>query len=140
MSESYFQIGVVYERWQQYEQSQDYYTKARQIADQYEHCFEKSEPARHFAFQALREGNLDQALALAVEALALREEARFRPYLPLDHLLLRDIYQAKGDTANAQLQTQQALALAEEMGLQALVSSMPNIRDALAAQQAGASA
>jgi hypothetical protein len=74
----------------------------------------------------LREGNLEQALTLALQALALREEAQFRPYLPLDHLLIRDIYLAKGDIANAQLHTQQASALAEEMGLQTLVSFMLN--------------
>jgi tetratricopeptide (TPR) repeat protein len=139
ISESYFQIGVIYERWQHYDRSQDYYTKARQIADQYDHRFEKTEPARHVAFAALREGNLEQALTLALQALALREAAQFRPYLPLDHLLLRDIYLAKGDTANAQLHTQQAAALAEEMGLRTLVSSMINIRDMLAAQPTEAS-
>jgi tetratricopeptide (TPR) repeat protein len=136
VSESYFQIGVVYERWQQYDESQSYYTKARQIADHFDHRFEKTEPARHFAFNALREGDLDRALGLARQALALREAAQFKPYLPLDHLLLRDIYEAKGDTASAQLHERQAFALAEELGFQALVASMPNIRDALAAQQA----
>lgn len=140
MSESYFQIGVVYERWQQYARSQDCYTKARQIADQHDHAFEKTEPARHVAFQALREGNLDQALDLALQALALREAARFRPYLPLDHLLLRDIYLAKGDTVQAQLHAQHAQTLAEEMGLQSLVASVPNILGALAAQNSEASA
>jgi tetratricopeptide (TPR) repeat protein len=138
VSESYFQIGVVYERWQQYDRAQAYYTQARQIADQYDHLFEKTEPTRHFTLHALRKGNLDQALTLGLQALSLREEARFKPYLPLDHLLLRDIYLAKGDTANAQFHTEIASALAEEMGLKTLVSSMPNIRDILAAQQEGA--
>lgn len=124
ISESCFQIGVVYERWQQYDRAREYYARARQIADQYGYAFEKTEPARHVAFHALREGNLDQALTLALQALALREEAQFRPYLPLDHLLIRDIYLAKGDTANAQLHTQHALALAEEMGLHTLVASI----------------
>src|SRR5262249_49107840 len=89
VSESYFQIGVVYERWQQYDRSQEYYAQARAIADQYDHRFEKIEPARHVAFQALREGKPDQALDLALQALSLREAAQFRPYLPLDHLLVR---------------------------------------------------
>jgi hypothetical protein len=52
--------------------------------------------------------------------------------------LLRDIYLAKGDTANAQFHTEAASAIASEMGLKTLVSSMPNIRDILAAQQEGA--
>ncbi|MBA2680876.1 MAG: tetratricopeptide repeat protein [Ktedonobacteraceae bacterium] len=133
ISESYFQIGVVYERWQQYDQAQEYYAKARQVADQYDHLFEKTEPARHVAIEALRQGNLDQALTLALQALSLREEANFKPYLPLDHLLLRDIYLAKGDMANAELYTQRASVLAEEMGLKTLVSSLPNIQDVLEA-------
>jgi tetratricopeptide (TPR) repeat protein len=140
ISESCFQIGVIYERWQQYDRAREYYARARQLADQYGHAFEKTEPARHVAFHALREGNLDQALTLALQALALREEAPFRPYLPLDHLLIRDIYQAQGDTANAQAHTRQALALAQEMGLDALVASVVNLRDALAEQPAGESA
>jgi tetratricopeptide (TPR) repeat protein len=140
MSESYFQIGVVYERWQQDARAQGYYAQARQIADAYDYAFEKTEPARHGAFQALREGDLDQALTRARQALALREAAGFRPYLPLDHLLLRDIYQAKGDTAQAQVHAQHAQTLAEELGLQWLVASVPNIRDALAAQRTRGSA
>jgi tetratricopeptide (TPR) repeat protein len=31
ISESFFQIGVVHERWQQYDRAEEYYTKARQI-------------------------------------------------------------------------------------------------------------
>ena len=135
MSESYFQIGVINERWQQYNRAEEYYTKARQIADQYGHPFEKAEPARHFAIHALMKGNLDEALSLALQALELREAARFKPYQPLDHLLLRDIYQGKGDTANAQLHEQKASVLAEEMGYPMLVASMPNIRERLAVQQ-----
>ncbi len=102
------------------------------------HLFEKTEPTCHFAINALRKGDLDQALTLALRALELCEEARFKPYLPLDHLLLRDIYLAKVDTANAQFHTEIASAIAEEMGLKTLVSFMPNIRDILAAQQEGA--
>jgi len=135
MSESSFQIGVIYERWQQYDRAEEYYTKASQIADQYGHSFEKTEPSRHFALHALMKGNLDEALSLALQTLELREVARFKPYQPLDHLLLRDIYQAKGDTANAQLHEQKASAIASEMGYSMLVSSMPNIRERLAARQ-----
>jgi tetratricopeptide (TPR) repeat protein len=134
MSESYFQIGVIYERWQQFDRAEECYTKARQIAEKSGHPFEKTEPARHYAIHALMKGNLDQALSLALQALELREAARFKPYQPLDHLLLRDIYQVQGDTANAQLHEQKASALAEEMGYPMLVSSMPNIRERLAAK------
>jgi tetratricopeptide (TPR) repeat protein len=138
ISESYFQIGVVYERWQQYDQALHYYAKARQIADQYDHAFEKTEPARHFALHALRQGNLDQALTLALQVVSLREKAGFKPYLPLDHLLLRDIYLARGDTANAQAQTEIASSIAAEMGMETLISSLPNIRDVMASRPEGA--
>ena len=128
ISESYFQIGTVYERWGQYDRAQEHYTKARQIADQYDYPFEKTEPTRHFALHALMQGNLDQALTLALQALELREKAGFKPYQPLDHLLIRDVYQARGDTANAQLHEQRASAVAEEMGMPNLVSSVPSIK------------
>jgi hypothetical protein len=83
---------------------------------------------------ALKQGHLEQALPLALQALKLREEAQFRPYQPLDHLLIRDIYLARGDTAKAQQHTEAATTLATEMELGALVSSMPNIRDILTAK------
>lgn len=134
LSESSFQIGVVYERWEQYARSQEYYHRAYELAERGEHRFEMTEPARHFAFQALRAGDLDQALARALHALALREAAGFRPYLPLDHLLLRDIYLARADTPQAEQHAHAAQALAETIGLQALIASMPNVRDALAAR------
>ncbi|GHO46471.1 tetratricopeptide repeat protein [Ktedonospora formicarum] len=129
MSESYFQIGLVYERWQEHDVAQEYYHKARLIADENGYMFEKTEPARHVAINALRLGNLDQALTLALEALKLREESGFRPYLPLDHLLVRDMYTLLGDDTNARLHERRAIELAEEMGLFTLVSSMPNLRN-----------
>ncbi|MCB0175529.1 MAG: tetratricopeptide repeat protein [Anaerolineae bacterium] len=129
MSESLFCIGTIYERRQQPEQAQDYYRQARQVAQEYNHVAEQAEPARHFAVHALWAGDLDQALTEALLALSYREAAPFKPYLPFDHLLLRDIYLKKGDTAQAQFHTQQASALAEEMGYPALVASMPNLGD-----------
>jgi hypothetical protein len=69
-------------------------------------------------------GDLEQALTHALRALSFREAGGFRPYQPLDHISLRDIYLKKGDTANAQFHMQQASTLAEEMGFSTLVSSM----------------
>jgi tetratricopeptide (TPR) repeat protein len=127
MSESHFQIGSVYERWQQYTTAQEHYIQAQQIAVQYDHLFEKIEPARHLALLALIKGDLDRAIASALQALSLREAAGFKPYLPLDHLLLSTIYQARGAATNAQLHLQQARAIAEEMGYPSLVSSVPDL-------------
>jgi tetratricopeptide (TPR) repeat protein len=134
VSESHFWIGVVYERWQQYEQTHEHYVKALQIAEQSGYSYEKTEPTRHLASYALRQGDLDQALTYAKLALSLREEAGFRPYLPLDHLRLRDIYQAKGETANAQLHTEIASTIAKAMGYPTLVSIVPPMREGLAAK------
>lgn len=134
ISESSFQVGVIYERWRQLDQAQAYYARARQIADQHGYLFEKTEPARHVAIHALRQGNLEQALTLALQAVELRGAVGFKPYLPLDYLLVRDVYQMQGATANAQLYAQKASAAAEEIGFPDLVSSAPDRRILLASQ------
>ena len=134
VSESHFFIGNVHQFWRQYDLAHTHFTEAAAIAEQYGHRFEKVEPARHLAFLALGRGDLEQALVLATHALSLREEVRFRPFLPLDHLLLRSIHLARGDTPQAEFHRQQAAALAAEMGyqnapvfrfLQNLVSDLP---------------
>ncbi|GHO99674.1 hypothetical protein KSF_097220 [Reticulibacter mediterranei] len=128
ISQSHFEIGSIHERWGQNEQAVEHYRKASQIAEQYNYRYEKVEPARHLALHTLMQGDLDQALMYGQQALALREEAGFKPYLPLDHLLLRNIYLARGETANAQLHMQQATALAKEIGYPALVADVPDLR------------
>lgn len=141
ISESYFLIGTVHERRRQYDMALEGYTKAFEIADRHGHLYEKCEPARHFAYNALIQGDLDRALTHALQALSLREEAGFRPYLPLDHLLLSDIYLKQGDAANALLHTQQAYTLAEEMGYKrALASSLLSLGDIQAARNEKAEA
>lgn len=116
VSESHFSIGTVYERWRQRDLALEHYTKALQIAEHAGHLFEKSEPTRHLAWNALWKGDLEVALTYAQQALSLREAAGFRPYLPFDHLLLSDIYLKKGDTANALLHAEIASTLAREVG------------------------
>jgi len=141
VSESHFFIGNVYERWQQNDLAQQHYTNAERIAEQYGHLYERTEPARHLAGLALHRGNLDQALTYALQALSLREEARFQPFLPLDHLLLSSVYLAKGDTVNALLHTEIASAIASEMGNKgALVLSLLNLGDIQVAQKEEAQA
>jgi tetratricopeptide (TPR) repeat protein len=128
MSESHFQRGSVYERWGQVEQAVEHYRQASQLAEQHDYRYEKVEPVRHLALHALMTGDLDQALSYGQRALLLREEAEFKPYLPLDHLLLSSIYQARGDADNAQQHMQQAAALAKEIGYPQLVSAVPNLK------------
>lgn len=123
ISESYFGIGLIYQFWQQNELAREYFTRAIQVAEQYGYVLEQAEPNRHLTIDALFKGDLDQALIYAQRALSFREAGGFRPYQPLDHLTLRDIYLKKGDTARAQFHMQQASALASEMELATLVSS-----------------
>src|SRR5258706_11876963 len=123
ISESYFGIGLIYQFWQQNELAREHVTRAIQVDEQYGYVLEQAEPNRHLTIDALFTGDLDHALTHAQRALSFREAGGFRPYQPLDHLTLRDIYLKKGDTARAQFHIQQASALASEMGLATLVSS-----------------
>jgi len=79
---------TVYERWQQHNAALQCYTKALQIAERFRYLPEKTEPTRHLAYHALSKGDVNQALGYARQALTLREESGFKPYLPFDHLLL----------------------------------------------------
>jgi tetratricopeptide (TPR) repeat protein len=124
ISESCFCIGLVYQFWQQNELAREHFTRAIQVAEQHGHILEQAEPHRHLTFDALFKGDLDQALTHALRALSFREAGGFRPYQPLDHLSLWDIYVKKGDPVHAQFHMQQASTLASEMGLSTLVSSM----------------
>jgi tetratricopeptide (TPR) repeat protein len=124
ISESHFFLGNIYQFWQQYDQAREHFALAYQIAEQYGHSYEKTEPARHLALLALNDGDPDQALAHALDALAQRESANFKPYLPLDHLLLHSIYLAQGDITHAHHHMQQASAIAEEIGHPEIVSSI----------------
>jgi tetratricopeptide (TPR) repeat protein len=118
LSESHFFIGNVHQFWRQPDRAHAHFAEASAIAEQYGHSFEKVEPARHMAFLALGRGDLEQALVLAERALSLREAVRFRPFLPLDHLLLRSIHLARGEQAQAESHQRQAAALAAEIGYQ----------------------
>ncbi len=135
ISESHFCMGLVYQFWQQNDLAREHFTKAIQIAEQYGHILEQAEPHRHLTLDALFKGDLDEALAHALQALSFREAGGFRPYQPLDHLSLWDIYLKKGDTAKAQFHMQQASTLAEVMGLSTLVSSVINSTNRLGAQK-----
>jgi tetratricopeptide (TPR) repeat protein len=135
ISESHFCIGLVYQFWQQNDLARERFTKAIQVAEQYGYVLEQAEPNRHLAVDALFKGDLEAALTHALRALSFREAGGFRPYQPLDHLSLWDIYQKIGDTAKAQFHMQQASTLAEEMGLSTLVSSVINSTNHLGSQK-----
>ncbi len=135
ISESHFCIGLVYQFWQQHDLAREHFTRAIQVAEQYGYVLEQAEPNRHLTVDALFKGDLDQALTHALRALSFREAGGFRPYQPLDHLSLWDIYLKKGDTAKAQFHMQQASTMASEMGLSTLVSSVINSTNHLGVQK-----
>jgi tetratricopeptide (TPR) repeat protein len=135
ISESHFCIGLVYQFWQLHDLAREHFTRAIQVAEQSGYILEQAEPNRHLTFDALFRGDLEAALTHAGRALSFREAGGFRPYQPFDHLALWDIYQKQGDIANAQFHLQQASALAEEMGLSTLVSSMINTTNRLGAHK-----
>jgi tetratricopeptide (TPR) repeat protein len=135
ISESHFCIGVVYQFWQQNDLAREHFTRAIQVAEKSGYILEQAEPNRHLTLDALFKGDLDQALIHAQRALSFREAGGFRPYQPLDHLMLRDIYLKKGDATNTQLHIQQATTIANEIGHPSLVSSIPNLRNLLSTQQ-----
>jgi len=133
ISESHFGIGLVYQFWQQNDLAREHFTKAIQVAEQHGHILEQAEPHRHLTFDSLFKGDLEAALTHARRALTFREAGGFRPYQPLDHLSLWDIYLKKGDPVNAQFHMQQASILAEEMGFSTLMSSAINSTNRLGA-------
>jgi tetratricopeptide (TPR) repeat protein len=135
ISESHFCIGLVYQFWQQNELAREHFTRAIQVAEESGYVLEQAEPNRHLTVDALFKGDLDQALTHALRALSFREAGGFKPYQPLDHLSLWDIYLRKGDTAKAQFHLQQASTIAEEMGLSTLVSSVINSTKHLGVQK-----
>jgi len=135
ISESHFCIGLVYQFWQQHKLAREHFTRAIQVAKQYGYVLEQAEPNRHLTVDALFKGDLETALTHALRALSFREAGGFRPYQPLDHLSLWDIYQKIGDTAKAQFHMQQASTIASEMGLSTLVSSVINATNHLGVQK-----
>jgi tetratricopeptide (TPR) repeat protein len=135
ISESHFGIGLVYQFWQQHEVAREHFTRAIQVAEESGYVLEQAEPHRHLTVDALFKGGLEAALTHAKLALSFREAGGFRPYQPLDHLMLWDIYQKIGDTTKAQFHLQQASTLAEEMGLSTLVSSVINSTNHLGVQK-----
>jgi tetratricopeptide (TPR) repeat protein len=135
ISESHFCIGLVYQFWQQNDLALEHFTVAIQVAQESGHILEQAEPNRHLTLDALFKGDLDQALTHAKLALSFREAGGFKPYQPLDHLSLRDIYLKKGDKAKAEFHLQQASTIASEMGLTTLVSSVINATNHLGVQK-----
>jgi tetratricopeptide (TPR) repeat protein len=135
VSESLFQIGTVYERRQQADRALDYFSRAIRIAVRAGYPNGKVEPARHLAYHALAQGNLGQAVHHARQALELREKSGFKPYLPLDHLLLSEIRFKAGDLESAETHAKKAHALAHEMGYgRAVASALVVLGDILARQ------
>ncbi len=115
VAESLFYSGLISERREQPDEAQSYYTKALALASKHDHPIEKSYALRHLAGIAEEAGNLEQALALYGESLALREAAGYTILLPLSHLAVGDVLLAQRDLPQAMKHYQAAYAIAQEM-------------------------
>mgnify|MGYP002621258561 FL=1 len=133
--ESIFQIGTVCERRQQADRALDCFSRAIRIAEQAGYPDGKIEPVRHLAFYALMQGKLDDAAQYALQALELRVNSGFKPYLPFDHLLLGEIRFKAGDLEAAETHAAKAHALADAMGYgRPAASALVMLGDVLAKQ------
>lgn len=113
--ESKFFIGLVNERWQQPESAEVEYRQVLDMAEQGGYFYERAEACRHLAGLALGKGELDAALEFGKQALASRQAAHFKPFQPLDHLLLSDIYLKRNEPDAAEKHALAAQALGNEM-------------------------
>ncbi|HLW02847.1 MAG TPA: tetratricopeptide repeat protein [Ktedonobacterales bacterium] len=115
IAESVFYIGLIHERLQQPGEAQNYYTKALALAQEHNCQIEQSYALRHLAGIAQETGDLEQALALFSESLALREAAGYKILLPLSHLAIGDVLLAQRDLPQAIEHYRAAYAISQEM-------------------------
>jgi tetratricopeptide (TPR) repeat protein len=125
VSDSLFQVGITYERQEQYDTASAYYRQAIELADQHGYKREKSYAARHLAIIYQARGELDQALRYFQESLALREEIGLKIYLPFAHIAVGDVLYDTNDSVAALAHYQAAHDLSAEMGLKSgLIASL----------------
>jgi tetratricopeptide (TPR) repeat protein len=115
MVESMFRVGLIHERKGEGEQAIAIYEEAMRLAGN-DHPLERSNLARHLGYQYQRRGDLDRALELFQQSLALREEAGFTLTRPPALNSIGDLYRRKKDYGKAMEYGRRALAEAERLG------------------------
>jgi tetratricopeptide (TPR) repeat protein len=113
--QSRFHVGLIAEREQRFDDAEATFTDVYQIAQRYTFDAEQGEAARHLGFAYLRAGNLDAALRLFQEALALAEKSHVGLFLPFAHLSVGEVFHLQHAYDQAQQHYQTAYHLAEAM-------------------------
>jgi tetratricopeptide (TPR) repeat protein len=112
--ESMFRVGLIHERKDESEQAVAIYQDAMRLAgDAYP--LERSNLARHLAYQRQAQGDLDSALKWFQESLQLRERAGFVLTRPSALTSIADVYRQKGDYDRALAYGRRALSEAERL-------------------------
>ncbi|PWW02447.1 tetratricopeptide repeat protein [Paenibacillus cellulosilyticus] len=136
ISESRFYIGQIYERLQDLDQALEQHAASLKVAELHGHRYERTEPLRHLAVVSISNGDLDQALVYALQALSNREECGLKSYLPLDHRLVCDIYLKKGNVETAFHHAREAVSISEQLGSKgALASALLGVGDVCLARK-----
>jgi tetratricopeptide (TPR) repeat protein len=112
--ESMFRVALIHERKDESQQAIALYEAAMQLAgDAYP--LERSNIARHLAYQRQSEGDLDLALKWFLESLQLRDRAGFVLTRPSALTSIADVYRHKGDYDRALEYGRRALLEAERL-------------------------
>ncbi len=118
--ESLFRVGLIHERKGEDAEAFDTYQRAwRMAGDRYP--LERSNLARHLAYQHQRRGDLDEALELFQESLRLREEAGFELTRAPALTSIGDLYREKKDHERALDYGRRALTEAQRVGAKRFV-------------------
>jgi tetratricopeptide (TPR) repeat protein len=131
LAESLFYTGLTYDRQGRSEQSETYFQRALELAEQHGNRWAASEAHRHLTDYT--EG--EQRFTHALRSLELRHEMGFKRSLPAAQLLISEISVEQGELARALEYCQQAEQLAEEMGLQIYLMDALLTRGEIAYQQ-----
>lgn len=113
--ESMFRVGLIHERKDESAQAIAIYEKAMGLAGD-RHPLERSNLARHLAYQRQGAGDLDRALELFTLSLELREQAGFLLTRPSALTSIGDLHRRKQDYPTALRYGRRALAEAERLG------------------------
>ena len=109
-----FRVGLIHERRDESARAVAIYEEAMRLAGT-EYPLERSNLARHLAYQYQGRGELDRALVLFTQSFELREQAGFLLTLPSALTSIGDLHRRKGDYPRALEYGQRALVEAERL-------------------------
>jgi tetratricopeptide (TPR) repeat protein len=113
--ESLFRVGLIHERKSEGMQAVTLYDEAMRLAGR-SYPLERSNLARHLAYQNQRQGNRARAMELFRQSLSLREEAGFELNRSPALNSIGDLYREMKDYGKALEYGRRALAEAERLG------------------------